>query len=120
MELYTIGSDLMYKITTSMTNYRTITEAINDLKRRGYTIDFNLGFNGVYSRQSAIALNPDKFGITEVYRFEGDTDPDDEAVVYAIESHDGHKGLLVHGYGVSADPVRDEMVRKLSVRKPGR
>lgn len=43
------------------------------------------------------ALNPDKFEITQMYRFEGDTNPEDEAVVYAIESQDGHKGTLVNG-----------------------
>jgi hypothetical protein len=98
-----------------MTEYKTVTETINDLKRRGYSIDFNLGYNGTGSNPSKIALDPDKFKITEVYRFEGETDPDDEAIVYAIESRDGQKGILVNGYGVSADPVSDEMVRKLSV-----
>lgn len=98
-----------------MTNYRTILEAINDLKKRGYSIDFNLGFNGVQSHKTSVSLAPEKFEITEVYRFEGETDPDDEAVVYAIESQDGHKGILLNGYGVSADPVNDEVIKKLSI-----
>jgi hypothetical protein len=99
-----------------MTNYKTVSEAIGDLKKRGYTIDFNLGFGGVQSHTSAISLAADKFEITEVYRFEGETDPEDEAVVYAIESHDGHKGVLVNGYGISTDPANDEMVSKLAIR----
>ena len=100
----------------AMINYKTISEAVDDLRKRGYTIDFNLGFNGVQSHKSSVALAPDKFAITEVYRFEGETDPDDEAVVYAIESRDGHKGVLVNGYGISADPVNDEMVRMLVIK----
>lgn len=99
-----------------MTYYTTVTEAINDLKSRGYTVDFNLGFNGLDSGNNSITARSDKFEITEVYRFEGETDPDDEAVVYAIESHDGSKGILVNGYGVSADPRNDEMIKKLSIR----
>lgn len=97
-----------------MTSYTTVSEAINDLKSRGYTIDFNLGFNG----GDSMAASADKFEITEVYRFEGETDPDDEAVVYAIESSDGRKGILVNGYGVSADTASDEMIGKLAIRHP--
>jgi hypothetical protein len=94
-----------------MRNYKTISHAVNDLKKRGYTIDFNLGFNGIQSHKTPVS-----FEITEVYRFESSTDPDDEAVVYAIESHDGYKGTLVNGYGISADPVNDEMISKLAIR----
>lgn len=67
-----------------MKNYKTMTEAISDLKRRGYTLDFNLMFDGVHAHEESVALNPTEFEITELYRFEGDTNPDDEEVVYAI------------------------------------
>ncbi len=98
-----------------MISYNTISEAIRDLKRRGFTIDFNLKFDGMNPHETPFALSPEKFLISEVYRFEGDTDPDDEAVVYAIESSDGHKGVLVNGYGAYSDPVYDEMVKKLPI-----
>lgn len=96
--------------------YRTITEAISGLKSRGYTIDFNLGFGGVQPRRALFSLASDKFEITEVYRFEGDSSSDDAAVVYAIESHDGIKGSLVNGFGISADSASDEIVKDLSIR----
>jgi hypothetical protein len=99
-----------------MKSYSTLSEAVADLKKRGYFIDFNLGFNGVQCRKSGISLAHDKFEITEVYRFEGATDPGDEAIVYAIESADGHKGTLVNGYGISSDPVSEQMVSKLSIK----
>lgn len=35
------------------------------------------------------------FDIIEVYRYEGDTNPDEEATVYGIESNDGKKGILI-------------------------
>lgn len=98
-----------------MISYNTISEAIRDLKRRGFTIDFNLKFDGMNPHETPFALSPEKFQISEVYRFEGDTDPDDEAVVYAIESSDGLNGVLVNGYGAYSDPVYDEMVKKLPV-----
>ena len=93
--------------------YDTITEAVRELKQRGYTKDFNL-------KENCIVCNDEKFHaedfeIVEVYRFEGETDPADEAVVYAITSNKGDRGVLVSGYGISADEMGAEMARKLSM-----
>ncbi len=99
-----------------MVNYKTVWEAIEDLKRRGYTVDFNIGFDGVQSHLSPFSLSPDKFLITEVYRFEGATNPDDQAVVYAIESKDGIKGTMVDGYGISSDSVNEQLIKDLEIR----
>jgi hypothetical protein len=96
--------------------YDTMSEAVNDLKKRGYTLDFNLEEGKLICNKTPLALQPDEFEITEVYRFEGETDPADEAVVYAIESRHGQKGVLVNGYGPSADALSDAMVKKLAIR----
>ena len=48
-------------------------------------------------------------------RFEGDSDPGDEAVVYGIESKSGIKGILVNGYGYSSDSMSDDIARKLTL-----
>lgn len=98
-----------------MYTYDTVSQAVNDLKARGYTMDFNLTENCVVCHEEK--FNPDDFEIVEVYRFEGDTDPADEAIVYAIESNSGLKGVLVNGYGVYADTISAEMAKKLSVNK---
>ncbi len=100
-----------------MHSYDTVTEAVNDLKKRGYTIDFNLDNDCIVCHKTPLALTPNEFDITEVYRFEGDSDPADEAIVYAIESKHGDKGILVNGFGVSADAVSSELVEKLAMRK---
>lgn len=96
-----------------MYSYETVSAAISGLKQRGYTMDFNLEENCIVCDTGK--FNPDDFEITEVYRFEGNSDPADEAVVYAIESNKGHKGVLVNGYGPTANAMSDEMAKKLSV-----
>jgi hypothetical protein len=99
-----------------MKNYDTVTEAVNDLKERGYDTDFNLDFDQIISHSDNIYLKPDDFEITEVHRFEGDTNPSDEDVVYAVESRDGkHKGVITSAFGIYADPISDEMVHKLTM-----
>jgi len=95
--------------------YDTVTAAVNGLKARGYDLDFNLRENCIICNEDK--FNPEDFTITEVYRFEGETDPADEAVVYGIESHNGQKGVLVSGYGISADPMSAEMAKKLSLNR---
>jgi hypothetical protein len=95
--------------------YDTVAEAVNGLKQRGYTIDFNLEAGRITCSKTPLSLTPAEFGITEVYRFEGNSDPADEAVVYAIESRHGQKGVLVNGFGVSADEIGEEMVKKLTI-----
>lgn len=96
-----------------MYSYATVSEAINELKRRGYTEDFNLEENCLVCNNEK--YNADDFEISEVYRFEGDTDPADEAIVYGISSNKGVKGVLVNSYGYQSDAMSDAMARKLSI-----
>ena len=95
--------------------YDTVSQAVNDLKKRGYTMDFNLKQDGIECKD--VKFNPADFEITEVHRFEGNSDPADEAVVFAIESRTGLKGVLVNAFGVYSEPLSDEMIKKLSFQR---
>lgn len=96
--------------------YDTVTEAIRGLKQRGFTTDFNLTENAIVCGEGKFGA--EHFEIVEVYRFEGDSDPADEAIVYAIQSFTGIKGVLVNGYGESSAAAGEEMARKLTIHKP--
>lgn len=96
-----------------MYTYDTVTDAVNGLKQRGFSVDFNLDENCLICHQDK--FNPGDFEIVEVYRFEGNTDPADEAVVYGIESKTGVKGVLVNGFGASADSMSADMAKKLTL-----
>ena len=101
-----------------MRNYDTVSTALNNLKERGYTTDFNIAFDKLICNETKACLNPHEFEITEVYRFEGESNPSDEAVIYAVESKDEKfKGTIVKAYGIYADPVSNEMVKKLSMQR---
>jgi hypothetical protein len=96
-----------------MYSYDTVSEAVNGLKARGFELDFNLQENCLICDAGKFDVND--FEIVEVYRFEGNSDPSDEAVVYAIESKTGMKGVLVNGYGISADAMSSDMAKKLTI-----
>lgn len=101
-----------------MKTYETVTEALKDLKLRGFTTDFNIAFDKLICSENKICLNPNEFEITEVHRFEGATDPGDENVVYAVESKEGTvKGTITSAFGTYADTVSNEMIQKLSMHK---
>jgi hypothetical protein len=101
-----------------METYDTVTAALTGLKAKGYTLDFNIAFDKLMCSDNKVCLNPDEFEITEVYRFEGDSNPDDEDVVYAVESHDKTiKGTITSAFGMYADTISTDMLRKISMHK---
>lgn len=97
------------------TYYETVSEAINELRKKGFTTDFNLMENCIVCHPEK--FHPEDFTIVDVYRYEGNTDPADEATVYAIESKTGLKGILVTGYGISMDSMSAAMLEKLQGAK---
>lgn len=99
-----------------MTTYATLTEALDDLRRRGYTADFDLRPHCIECAAQQLELHPDDFEITEVHRFEGVSNPDDSEVVYAIAGKNGIKGVIVDAYGAYADSFTTEMLAKLHMR----
>lgn len=96
-----------------MKHYQTLVEALEDLKTRGYVNDFNLQSTCVECSDLDLRLHPQDFEIREVYRFEGMSNPDDNSVVYAIESNTGVKGVLVDAYGVYSEALSPEMIARL-------
>jgi hypothetical protein len=94
-------------------NYQTVSQAINELQKRGYSIDFNLDEN--LEAFNSGELKPSDYKIVEVHRYEGNSDPGDEAVVYAIESKKGEKGILVSGFGISSGRRAQDLVSKLKI-----
>ena len=94
--------------------YGTLSETINGLKEEGYTLDFNIRGDCLACLQNSTILSANDFEIDKVYRFEGESNPDDESILYVISSSKFDvKGLLVNGYGISSDNVSDALIAKL-------
>ncbi|MEO6830905.1 MAG: phosphoribosylpyrophosphate synthetase [Chitinophagaceae bacterium] len=82
--------------------YDSLSLAVNDLIKRGYTTDFLLQEDKecLLCSNNSLELSPEDFTIDEVYRFEGISDPADESIVFAISSEKhGVKGLVINGFG---------------------
>lgn len=89
-------------------HYESLSQAINDLRNRGYAHDFNLEPDCVACADAPLRLHPEQFTIDEYYRFEGMSSTDDNSIVYAISSD---KGILVDAYGAYAENLNTAMIR---------
>jgi hypothetical protein len=97
-------------------SYDTLSEAMNALTKEGYTLDFNLKSDCIYSRDKELSLSPNEFKIDRVFRFEGMTNPGDSSILFAISGiNEPVKGTLVDAYGAYSDRLNDDMIKKLQM-----
>ena len=82
---------------------KTLASCLNKLTLDGYTEDFKAGERGLLSLQHEKIYEPSQVQVKDFFRFEGASDPADNAILYAIETDDGIKGTLVDAYGPYAD-----------------
>jgi len=94
--------------------YTTLSEAVNDLTKRGYTFNFNIQEDCIICAENNAQLQPGEFEIDQVYRFQEMSDVDNESILYAISSSQNNvKGLLVNAYGIYADTASSKLISKL-------
>jgi len=96
--------------------YDTLSEAVNDLVKRGYTTDFLVQENDcLLCSNHSMELSPEEFEIDEIYRFEGMTDPADESIVFAISSPKHQvKGLVINSFGADFGYRSSKLVAHLN------
>jgi hypothetical protein len=99
-----------------MQNYSSLTEAINGLRKEGYTEDFNLQQQCIECREGQYKIFHDEFVVDKYFRFDVSSDPSDQSIIYAISSEKyGLKGILINAYGIYSEPVTNEMLDKLKM-----
>ncbi|MCB0699096.1 MAG: phosphoribosylpyrophosphate synthetase [Chitinophagales bacterium] len=96
----------------------TLSQTMEQLRKEGYTEDFNLHKDCLECRAHNFKIFHDEFIIDKVFRFEGESNPSDEATLYAISSTKHNiKGVLVNGAGIYTDEVTDEMLESLQIKR---
>jgi hypothetical protein len=99
---------------------RTLAGVVDDLGRRGFREQFVPARGGLRAVGTGRTFPPDQIAIRERYRFEGVSDPDDMAIVYALETRSGIRGTLADAFGVYADPAVGAVMRDVPFRPLGR
>ena len=94
---------------SNMYHYASVSVALDDLNEMGFTYDFNL-------HKDDIINNPNQYEIQHIYRYEGDSNPDDEATVYGIKSISGRKGVLVTGFSANSENDAAKILIEISIK----
>jgi len=81
------------------TEMSTLSECINMMTKQGYTENFQAKETGVLALSTKKLFVPEEVMIVNFFRFEGESNPSDSAILYVIETNDGTKGLLTDSYG---------------------
>jgi hypothetical protein len=97
----------------------TVTDAVRDLQAEGYLADFSVAPGGMLRcGQCGTLHDPAEAHVDRIARFEGESDPGDEAIVFALTCTDcGLHGTLVSAYGASVGNDEATVVTGLTSRR---
>ena len=83
----------------------TVTDAVRFLESEGFGATVAVQGRLIRCSQCEGDYETDDLVVSHTFRFEGDTDPGDEAIVLGVEIPScGAKGIIVSAYGPDADP----------------
>lgn len=95
----------------------TLSGVLEKLRLRKQDNEFIMTEDGFTSPAGKL-YKEDELTIIKTYRFEGDSDPSDNSILYLLEANDGLTGYSIDAYGVYSnhDDVKyDEFIRKINV-----
>lgn len=95
----------------------TLSQVLERLRQKGYDNEIKMSDHG---RMQGAGLNkiykPEDLKIIKTFRFEGDSDPADNSVIYLVEDNDGTIGYILDAYGTYSDhdgPGFDDFLKKI-------
>ncbi|WP_158728818.1 MULTISPECIES: phosphoribosylpyrophosphate synthetase [unclassified Flavobacterium] len=81
----------------------TLSSVVNALQAKGYTSEI--------LPNEFETLISEEWHICEIHRFEGNSSPSDNSILYAIRKKDGsRKSLVIDAYGVHSDACIDKFL----------
>jgi hypothetical protein len=92
---------------------KTLSEAMESLVRRGFTEHFGVRGDQLRGFESGTTFGSQDVIIREYDRFEGVSDPDDMAILYALESSSGIRGTLVDAFGAYSNPAISAYLKRV-------
>ncbi|MBA4139554.1 MAG: hypothetical protein H0X70_03460 [Segetibacter sp.] len=92
---------------------KSLSLCLNKMVLEGYVDDFKIADNGLRSLKTEKVYKPEEINVVNFFRFEGQSDPDDNTIMYVIETNDGLKGTLVDAYGPYSDRKLSEFMQQV-------
>ena len=95
----------------------TVTKVLKTLADEGYTANLGVIEGALRVLDTGKILRTEDLVIRAVHRFEGESDPDDMSIVYAMEGADGTRGTLVDAFGVYASPAVAALLERVRIQR---
>lgn len=92
------------------TEMNTMSTLVTKAYKEGFTNDLKINQEGLHTMAEDKFYKPNEVKIVNFYRFEGESDPGDNAIMYKIETNDGVKGVLIDAYGANSDEAVSEFI----------
>jgi hypothetical protein len=95
----------------------TVSSVLEKLRIKKHDNEFRMTPEG-FTPGNHKHYNPEDLKIIRTYRFEGDSDPSDSAIIYLLEANDGLIGYSLDAYGVYSshgDDGYDDFIKKIPV-----
>lgn len=90
-------------------HYASVSKALDELNENGFNFDFN-------QHEDVIIKNPSHYEIKHIYRYEGESNPDDQAIVFGIQSKSGKKGVYVTGFAANSITEAAQILLNISIK----
>lgn len=97
----------------SLDNMTTLLACMQKANEKGFERDFLITEHGLNWRGGNQFYRPEEVVIEDFYRYEGKSDPDENAILYLMVTKDGQKGVFATSFGIYADPVATEFILKI-------
>ncbi|PWJ97432.1 hypothetical protein BC749_107233 [Flavobacterium araucananum] len=95
-------------------NMDSLVTVLAEIENMGFTSQFEVNGKSLVSLKTDHHFMANEIKIAHFYRFEGESNPEDSSIMYAIETNSNEKGTLVDGYGTQADPATADFMRKVN------
>ncbi|AYD46327.1 hypothetical protein [Arachidicoccus soli] len=94
----------------------TLSQVLNTLKERKMDLEFKWTGNGL-SAGGQKEYTKGELKILKTFRFEGDSNPDDSAILYVLRADDGTTGYSLDAYGAASNYDKDysNFIREIEI-----
>ena len=100
---------------------KPLSEVMNILRKRGITQEIRMNDDKQFILEGTeTSYQPSDLCIIKSYRFEGDSSPDDNAVLYILQDKEGVQSLILDSYGAASNYTGEEFdnfIREIPVEE---
>ncbi|MGY3054197.1 hypothetical protein ACVWYG_002403 [Pedobacter sp. UYEF25] len=97
----------------------TLSQVMEKLRLNGKDNELKMSDHGkMQSATLSKIYKPEDVTIVKTYRFEGESDPGDNSVLYILQDEEGNMSYIIDAYGTYSDhdgPGFDDFLKKIKV-----